>query len=92
MTRKPRLHRPRLLEMVAVEWVDAQHDTEFDGNPRDYTGTLAKTTDIGFFVSMTREVTVLASCRDADGTTRWLINIPTVNVQSIKPLVTKEAE
>lgn len=88
--KRPALYRPKALEMVAVRWSDAQHDTEFDGDPHGYKGTLAATTDIGFFVSRSKVVTVLASCRDDAGGVRWLINIPTALVLSVSPLVEKE--
>ena len=92
MTRRPPLYRPRLLERVEVVWKDAQHDSQFDGDPAHYKPALALLTNIGYFVRLTRDTVTLASCRDEAGTSRWYDDIPRVLVREIRSLEpTKEA-
>ena len=82
------LYRPRKYELVAVHWVDAQHDAEYDGTAEGYTPSLASLEDVGFFVTRKNGMIVLASCIEREsGTIRFLVNIPTKLVSSI---VTRE--
>lgn len=85
MTRT-KLYRPTLLERVEVVWRDAQHDSQFDGDPAHYKPALAVLTNIGYFVRLTRETVTLASCRDEAGTSRWYDDIPRVLVREIRSL------
>jgi len=90
---KPRrtLYRPKRLELVEVEWADALYDGDHDGTPESYDGKLAVLQNVGYFAKMTRESVVLVSCvQPSNGTVRWFVTIPRVNVRAILPCVRKE--
>jgi len=71
---------------VIVVWEDATNDVEFDGKPEDAGGTIILH-DIGFLIKSTRKSTVLATCKEPDGSTvRWIITIPARMVRQIIPL------
>jgi len=85
------LYRPRKYELVAVHWVDAQHDAEYDGTAEGYTPSLPVLEDVGFFVKRTRDTVTLASCIEREtGTVRFLVNIPTKLVSRIETREPKE--
>lgn len=79
------LYRPRKYELVAVFWLDAQHDSAYDGTAEGYTPSLPLLEDAGYFVKRTRDTVTLASCIEREtGTVRFLVNIPTKLVQRIE--------
>lgn len=81
------LYRPRKLERVEVSWTDAQHDADYDGDPDGYDAELATLGNVGYFVRLTREALVLASCIEpANGSARHFITIPRKLVREITPL------
>lgn len=90
---RPRLYKPRRLELVVVSWRDARFDNDYDGPPEGHGGSLAALENVGYFCAMDRERVTLASCRGDDGTVRQLINIPRLLIEpgGIRPLKPKEA-
>lgn len=83
----PRLYRPKKLERVEVVWVDAQADSEYDGDPDAYAPALPVLEDVGYFVKIGREMVTLAACREPkSGTVRFMLNIPRKLVREIRPL------
>ena len=92
MTRKPPLYRPRLLELVSVQWSDARFDNDYDGPAEGHGGSLATLENVGFFCAMNRERITLASCRDlGDSSVRQLVNMPRKMVIGVRSLEPKEA-
>ena len=93
MTHPVKLYRPRKLERVEVLWKDAQADSVYDGTVEGYADTaLPLLEDVGYFVKWTKEVLVLASCRELDsGTVRFMLKIPRKLVLEIRPLDLKVA-
>ena len=91
MTHPVKLYRPRKLERVEVLWKDAQADSVYDGTVEGYADTaLPLLEDVGYFVKWTKEVLVLASCRELDsGTVRFMLKIPRKLVLEIRPLELK---
>jgi hypothetical protein len=84
------LYRPRKHELVAVYWVDAQHDSSYDGTAEAYEPSLASLEDVGFFVKRTKESITLASCIERKtSTVRFMVDIPTKLVSRIE---TREPE
>lgn len=84
------LYRPSSLEMVVVEWRDALYDGDYDGAPEKFDGALAVLQNIGYFAKMTKDSVVLVSClQPSNGTTRWFVTIPRVNVVAIRPCILK---
>lgn len=82
----PKLYRPQSMEAVEVVWDDAQYDGEYDGQPGSYDPRLARLTNLGYFVKMTRDSVVLCSCvQVSNGTTRWFVTIPRKLVVEIRP-------
>lgn len=91
MTR-PKLYRPRLLELVRVRWKDAQFDNDYDGPADREGGGLALLDNVGYFCAMNRERIQLASCREVDEkNVRQLVNIPVKMIASITSLEPQEA-
>jgi len=92
VTKRATLYRPHVLELVEVEWADAHYDGEFDGAPESFDGKLAVLINVGYFAKFTRESVVLVSCQQpSNGTTRWFVTIPRVNVRAIHPCERKAA-
>jgi len=86
VTRKPKLYVPKRLELVEVYWSDALYDGDHDGTPESFDPSLAVLVNCGYFVKMTRESVVLVSCQqESNGTVRWFVTIPRVNVKAIHP-------
>ena len=81
-----KLYRPKPLELIEVEWSDALYDGDYDGKPEAFDGSLAKLCDCGYFVKRTKDAIVVASCHQpSNGTARWFVTIPLVNVTAIHP-------
>jgi hypothetical protein len=79
------------MELVEVEWADALYDGDHDGTPESFDGKLAVLINVGYFAKMTRESVVLVSCQQpSNGTVRWFVTIPRVNVRSIHPCQRRE--
>ena len=86
------LYRPRKYELVAVHWLDAQHDSSYDGTAEGYEPALASLEDVGFFVKRKGGILTLASCIERKtGTVRFLVDIPLKLVSSIETREPKEA-
>ncbi len=93
MTKRKVLYKPKRLELVEVEWADALYDGDHDGTPESFDGKLAVLLNVGYFAKMTRESVVLVSCHQpSNGTVRWFVTIPKVNVRAIRPCVRKESD
>ena len=91
MTKRLAMYRPKRLELVEVEWSDALYDGEHDGTPESFDGRLAVLVNVGYFAKMTRESVVLVSCQQpSNGTVRWFVTIPRVNVRAIHPCERKQ--
>ena len=85
---RARLYRPRLGEVIEVEWADAQYDGDFDGQAEAYEGKLAILLNVGYFAKLTKESLVLVSCRQpSNGTMRWFVTIPRNNIRAIRPIL-----
>lgn len=82
-----KLYRPAKLERIEVVWEDAQADSEYDGTGEGFDATLPTLEDIGYFVALTRDVLVLAGCREpSTGTVRFLLKIPRKLIREVRSL------
>lgn len=91
MPRKPKFRIPRVTTpatIYLVHWVDANHDTEYEGPSDDFAASLMDGYQVGHHVKTTKDVIVLAAeseVRDGANWSRYHMTIPRVHVRVMIP-------